>query len=112
MVLSLLRERVSFDWRYALLAAAGLVALVRFGGLIMLFPLAGAYLVIWFARRYDRWLDYARHMGDLSYGLYIYGWPAEQLVMWLSGGKATWWQVFFGALAIALPAAWLSWHLI
>ena len=83
---------------------------VWLGQLIMLFPLAGAYLVIWFARRHDRWLDYSKHFGDLSYGLYIYGWPSEQLVMWLSGGKASWWQVFVGSLAIALPAAWLSWH--
>ena len=50
----------------------------------MLFPLTGAYLAIWFARRYDPALDYARHVGDLSYGVYIYGWPSAQLVMFLS----------------------------
>jgi peptidoglycan/LPS O-acetylase OafA/YrhL len=110
MVLSLLRDRVVYSGRYALLAFAALVLFTWAGRLIMLFPLAGAYLVIWFARRYDRSLDYARHAGDLSYGLYIYGWPSEQLVMWLSGGRASWWQVFLGSLAIALPAAWLSWH--
>ena len=105
-----LRDRLVFDWRYALLALAGLVAFVWLGRLIMLFPLAGAYLVIYLARRHDPWLDYSKYAGDLSYGLYIYGWPAEQLVMYLSGGRAQWWQVFFGSLAIALPAAWLSWH--
>jgi len=110
MVLSFLRDRLVFDWRYALVAVAALVVFVGLGRFIMLFPLAGAYLVIWFARRYDRWLDYAKYCGDLSYGLYIYGWPSEQLVMWLSGGTAQWWQVFLGSLAIALPAAWLSWH--
>ncbi len=110
MVLSFVRERLVFDWRYALLALLALVMFVWLGRFIMLFPLAGAYLVIWFARRHDPWLDYSKHFGDLSYGLYIYGWPAEQLVMWLSGGRAQWWQVFFGSLAIALPAAWLSWH--
>ena len=87
-----------------------LVIFVRIGHFIMLFPLAGAYLAIWFARRYDRWLDYARYCGDLSYGVYIYGWPAEQLIMWLSGGRAVWWQVFFGSVTLALPMAWLSWH--
>lgn len=110
MVLSFVRERLVFDWRYALLAAAGLVVFVWLGRLIMLFPLAGAYLVIYAARRHDRWLGYSKHFGDLSYGLYIYGWPAEQLVMFLSGGRAPWWQVFFGSLGLALPAAWLSWH--
>jgi peptidoglycan/LPS O-acetylase OafA/YrhL len=110
MVLHFLRDRLVFDWRGALAALLALVIFARLGQLIMLFPLAGAYLAIWFARRYDRWLDYSRYCGDLSYGLYIYGWPAEQLVMWLSGGRAAWWQVFLGSLAIALPLAWLSWH--
>ncbi len=110
MVLHFLRDRLSWDWRWALLAVLALVVFVRLGHFIMLFPLAGAYLAIWFARRYDPWLDYSRYSGDLSYGLYIYGWPAEQLVMWLSGGRAVWWQVFFGSLALALSMAWLSWH--
>jgi peptidoglycan/LPS O-acetylase OafA/YrhL len=110
MVLHFLRDRIVFSGRYALLALAALVLFAWLGRFIMLFPLAGAYLVIWFAGRHDPWLDYSRYVGDLSYGLYIYGWPAEQLVMWLSGGRAAWWQVFFGSLAIAVPAAWLSWH--
>ena len=54
----------------------------------------------------------AARFGDLSYGLYIYGWPVEQAVVWLLGGRALWWQV----LALALPAtaalAFLSWHLV
>ena len=110
MVLYFARDRLVFDRRGALLAMAGLIATVWIGRLILLFSLAGAYLVIWAGRRHDRWLDYAKHVGDLSYGLYIYGWPSEQLVMWLSGGRAAWWQVFFGGLGVALPAAWLSWH--
>ena len=112
MVLHFLRDRPIFDWRIAVLALAALVLFTSAGRLIMLFPLAGSYLAIWFARRYDRWLDYARYTGDLSYGLYIYGWPAEQLVMWLSGGHAPWWMILLGSLAIAVPAAWLSWHLV
>src|SRR6202047_1138530 len=110
MALHFLRDRLVFDWRGALVALVALAIFVRIGHFIMLFPLAGAYLAIWFARRYDPWLDYARYCGDLSYGVYIYGWPAEQLVMYLSGGRALWWQVFFGSLALALPMAWLSWH--
>jgi peptidoglycan/LPS O-acetylase OafA/YrhL len=55
-------------------------------------------------------LDYARHAGDLSYGLYIYGWPCEQLVMWLTNGRAAWWEVALGSLVLAVPLAWLSWH--
>jgi peptidoglycan/LPS O-acetylase OafA/YrhL len=30
--------------------------------------------------------------------------------MWLSGGRARWWEVTLGSLAMVLPLAWLSWH--
>ena len=110
MAVYFLRERVVLHWWGVLLAFAALALFVLIGRFIMLFPLAGAYLVIGFARRHDPFLGYSKCVGDLSYGLYVYGWPAEELVMWLSGGRAVWWQIFFGALAIALPAAWLSWH--
>jgi len=112
MAVRFLRDQLDFHWRYALLAAVALVLFTWMGRLIMLFPLAGAYLAIWFARRYDPALDYSRYVGDLSYGIYIYGWPSEQLVMFLSGGHAVWWHVFFGSLAIALPLAWLSWRFV
>ncbi|HEX6441436.1 MAG TPA: acyltransferase family protein, partial [Stellaceae bacterium] len=110
MVLHFVRDRIVLHWRGVLLAVAALAFFVWVGRFIMLFPLAGAYLVIGFARRYDRFLDYSKYLGDLSYGVYVYGWPSEQLVMWLSGGRANWWQIFLGSLCIALPAAWLSWH--
>ena len=40
----------------------------------------------------------AARFGDLSYGLYIYGWPAEQAVVRALGGAAPWWEVFLLAL--------------
>jgi peptidoglycan/LPS O-acetylase OafA/YrhL len=52
----------------------------------------------------------AARFGDLSYGLYIYGWPIEQGVVYFSGARAPWWGVFGVALAVAVPAAFLSWH--
>jgi peptidoglycan/LPS O-acetylase OafA/YrhL len=110
MAMYFLRDRLPFGWPYALLAVLGLVIFTWAGKFIMLFPLAGAYLAIWFARRYNPALGYARHVGDLSYGVYIYGWPAAQLVMYLSGGRANWWQILIGSLALSLALAWLSWH--
>src|SRR5262249_16840258 len=50
----------------------------------------------------------AARFGDLSYGLYIYGWPVEETVMWLSGGRAQWWQVFLIAVPSANVLAFLS----
>lgn len=110
MVCWFIRDRLVLRWWAVPLAFAAFAVFVLLGRFIMLFPLAGAYLVIAFARRHDPFLGYSKYLGDLSYGLYVYGWPSEELVMYLSGGRANWWQILLGSLAIALPAAWLSWH--
>lgn len=112
MALYKLRHTRIFDGRIALIAAAGLVASVPLRQFIQLFPLFGGYLAIYLALA--RRLPHipAARFGDLSYGLYIYGWPVEATVMHLSGGHAAWWQVFLPALPIAAAIAWLSWHLI
>jgi peptidoglycan/LPS O-acetylase OafA/YrhL len=112
MILYRLRETRFFDGRIALLALAGLVASVPLGRFLLLFPLFGAYLVIYVAL--DRRLPVLRaaRFGDLSYGLYIYGWPVQQALLYASGGRLLWWQLFPLALAIAAALAFLSWHLV
>jgi peptidoglycan/LPS O-acetylase OafA/YrhL len=111
MVMYFLRERIVFRWYYALAALIPLAATSQFGEFITFFAPSCGYLTIYAATaRYWPRLDYARHAGDLSYGVYIYGWPCEQLVVWLAGGAVAWWGVTLGAVALVLPLAWLSWH--
>jgi peptidoglycan/LPS O-acetylase OafA/YrhL len=112
MVLYKLRHTRIFDGRIALLALAGLVLSIPLRQFIPLFPVFGCYLALWLA--FNPWLPVipAARFGDLSYGLYIYGWPVEEAVMWLSGGSAAWWQVFLTALPATATIAFLSWHLV
>ena len=106
------RDKPIFSGKIALLACLGLALTIAFGGFILFFPIFGSYLVLYLA--FERRLPVVRaaRFGDLSYGLYIYGWPVEQLVARLHGGSAPWWLVF----AVALPAsgllAFLSWRLV
>lgn len=112
MVLYKLRATRIFEGRVALLALAGLVLSIKLRAFILLFPLFGCYLALWLALNPRLPVIPVARFGDLSYGLYIYGWPVEEAVIWYLGGRALWWQLF----AIALPAtaaiAFLSWHLI
>ncbi|HWB50566.1 MAG TPA: acyltransferase [Stellaceae bacterium] len=111
MVMYFLRGRIVFRWYYALAALVPLVVTSQCGEFITFFAPSCGYLTLYAATaRYLPRLDYARRAGDLSYGLYIYGWPCEQMVAWLTNGRAPWWGVTLGALALALPLAWLSWH--
>src|SRR5438132_3030496 len=112
MVLYKLRHTCIFDGRIALLALAGLVLSVPLHKFLVLFPLFGCYLALWLALNPRLPVIPAARFGDLSYGLYIYGWPVEETVMWLSGGRAAWWQVFLIALPAASAIAFLSWHLV
>jgi len=112
MALYKLRHTRVFDGRIALLAVAGLVASVPLRQFITLFPICGCYLALWLALNPRLPVLPAARFGDLSYGLYIYGWPVEQAVMWLSGGHAPWWRVFLIALPTTAAIAFLSWHLV
>jgi peptidoglycan/LPS O-acetylase OafA/YrhL len=112
MVLYKLRHTRIFDGRIALLAFAGLVLSVPLRQFILLFPLFGCYLALWLALTPHLPVIPAARFGDLSYGIYIYGWPVEQGVIWLFGGRAAWWQLFLLALPAAAALAFLSWHLI
>jgi peptidoglycan/LPS O-acetylase OafA/YrhL len=112
MILYRLRATRIFDGRIAALALAGLVLSVPLRQFIPLFPLFGCYLALWLALNPRLPVIPAARFGDLSYGLYIYGWPVEEGVIWLLGGRAAWWQVFGLALPATAALAFLSWHLI
>jgi peptidoglycan/LPS O-acetylase OafA/YrhL len=134
MILYKLRRRPIFTPRIALVAAIGLAAGTQLNGLIRLFPsidpafriaggapvntfallfaLFGSYLVIYLARERRLPVIPAARFGDFSYGLYIYGWPVEQTLLYLTGGALAWWQLFPPALAVSAALAFLSWHLI
>jgi len=107
-----LRHTRIFDGRIALLALAGLLISVPLRQFILLFPVFGCYLALWLALTPRLPVIPAARFGDLSYGIYIYGWPVEQGVVWLLGGRAAWWQVFLLALPAAAALAFLSWHLV
>lgn len=101
-----------FDWRIALLALAGLALSIPLRQFILLFPLFGCYLALYLALNPKLPVIPATRFGDLSYGLYIFGWPCEEFVIWMLRGEATWWQEFLLSTLLAGTLAFLSWHLV
>jgi len=112
MLLYKLRESGIFNGWIALLALVGLIASAPLQQFILLFPLFGCYLALYLALHPKLPLIPAARFGDLSYGLYIYGWPSQQTVIWMMHGHAAWWQVFLLAALLAGALAFLSWHLV
>ena len=75
-------------------------------------PVAGAYLVFYFAYHpHIRFYDFAKK-GDLSYGLYLYGWPIQQMVVHWFYPYLGAHRLFFIAYPLAYIAAFLSWHFL
>jgi peptidoglycan/LPS O-acetylase OafA/YrhL len=107
-----LRGPRSMSGHWALVALVGLALSIPARFFLVGFPLFGSYLVIYVALNRRLPPVPAARFGDLSYGLYIYGWPIEQCVVYFSGGTAPWWEVFGISLGLAMPAAFLSWHAI
>jgi peptidoglycan/LPS O-acetylase OafA/YrhL len=75
-------------------------------------PIAGSYLLFFIA--YHQSLRYAdfSSQGDYSYGLYLYGWPVQQVIMYFFGIHLNPFRFFFIAYPAALLLAYFSWHLI
>lgn len=73
------------------------------------FALAEAAFVFWFAYR-TRWHGYNR-FGDYSYGLYLWGYPMQQVVAHHVPASSPLANAAL-ALPLALLVAMLSWHLV
>lgn len=77
-----------------------------------LFPFFAAYPLLGLATSTRYALPSLRGFGDISYGMYLYGWPIEQAIRGTLGPGTPWWVIFSGAMASAGIAGYLSWHLL
>ena len=70
----------------------------------------GGYLIFFVAKRGgDTFLKDINNRNDISYGIYLYGWPVEKLLAWYLPGLSL---GALGAATLALAAVlgWASWH--
>lgn len=110
--LYLWRDRVPLDWRLALLCLVPIVASMQVGGFRLAFSVFGAYLTLYIALSPSVRLPDLARWGDLSYGVYIFAWPVQQLAAFLLGPSVTWYWNIALSLPAVLALAWLSWHLV
>ncbi|MCW2544814.1 MAG: acetyltransferase, partial [Frankiales bacterium] len=95
-----------------LVSLVGLVAVTAWWEPAVAFALFGSVLVLLVGTSTTRTFSGATRFGDLSYGIYLYGWPVEQTVRHVLGDHADWWSVFLVSLLIAAALAFVSWHLV
>ena len=113
VVVYLWRDRVRFSLAGASLACV-VLALAAWcpWGCAALFPLAGTYLVFWFAFSPAIRLHRVGRFGDFSYGAYLYAFPVQQLLMKAFSRAVSPWVLFVCAAPLTLLAAVASWHAV
>lgn len=96
-----------------------LVALLAFAvaarvehGLIFVLPFAAAYLIFWMAYLPVPKLHAFGKHGDYSYGIYLYAFPIQQIIVHTLGTPLSPWLVFVLAWPASIVASIASWWLI
>lgn len=100
VLFALMGRQIALTPRAAALSLAGLVIAAPAGLLSTVFPVFGGYLVLWLAFAPLGPIARAGQFGDFSYGLYLWGWPVQQVVQSLV--QPTHWA---HNAALALPLA-------
>jgi peptidoglycan/LPS O-acetylase OafA/YrhL len=107
-----LADRVRFTSRGAIVAAVVLLIGCRVPyALILVLPLGAAYLILWLAFIPTKHLKNFARRGDCSYGIYLYAFPIEQLIVHATGIHEPW-LLFALAWPASVLAGFLSWHLV
>jgi peptidoglycan/LPS O-acetylase OafA/YrhL len=106
------RDRISISTPLAMLCLAVTIAAAHFGGFFLARLLAGGYVLLWFAYGAPKIADPITGAGDLSYGIYIYAFPIQQIMSESFAFGRSW----EGNMILSLPPtfllAYLSWRLV
>ncbi|WP_281890041.1 acyltransferase [Paenibacillus sp. YYML68] len=112
MLCYLLRYYIIMHRYIAILSVILLVATSSFGHFQFAFTFCGTYLVMFFAFMGNQHLREFSKNGDYSYGLYIYSFPIQQLLVSLHGDRLNFAGLFLLSYPLTLIVAYFSWHLI
>lgn len=104
------RKYIPLNGPLALFATALAVGALGEAWFMYVFPPAFSYLVFYLAYRTPH-LDMDRRLGDPSYGIYIYAWPVQQMVVEWFPAQGPYFNTALATL-IVVSLALTSWHFL
>ncbi len=112
VMLFLLRNKVVLTTTYFVIAILAIALASPFRGLFVLlaYSLLG-YVLLYLAYIPGGFLRRFNHLGDYSYGIYIFGYPTQKAVMHLLPEMNVI-QLFLISFSVTLMIAVISWHLV
>jgi peptidoglycan/LPS O-acetylase OafA/YrhL len=108
--IDLYREWIPIHDGLALLAALVLAGSLVIGGFFVAGLPAFAYLLVWLSIRMPARLHRIGRKNDYSYGIYIYGFLAQQILASFNLGRLGFLPFTTLAILAAFAAAFASWH--
>lgn len=106
------RRMIRMDGRLASACVLPLiVGLFSWRGAELALATFGAYIVFYAALKPSRRLGQFNRLPDVSYGVYLYGWPAQKLLIWYIPTISPW-VLFVIASGIAIFLGYVSWQLV
>ena len=114
MVFFLFKEKIPYS-KYVAIASVAIVVATSFAHMSELFmPICGSYLVFYLAYHPGLRLDHFSKYGDFSYGLYIYAFPVQQLLIHVfdDGRRLNPYSLTVLSFVATLFLSVLSWYLI
>ncbi|MET1115337.1 MAG: acyltransferase [Comamonas sp.] len=106
------RNRIRYHGAIALLFLAIIFTTKFTPPALYLYALLLPYIILYLASKQTPFLDQITRHGDFSYGIYIYAFPIQQLVVHWSKNDISVSMLFTISLAITLPVAILSWKFV
>jgi peptidoglycan/LPS O-acetylase OafA/YrhL len=82
------------------------------GVLAVTLPICGSYALLCFSTVKQPWMNGFGKSTDLSYGVYLYAFPLQQLAVMYFGPHLTAMTAFLAVLPPVFLLAWLSWTLV
>jgi peptidoglycan/LPS O-acetylase OafA/YrhL len=104
-------QYVGLKWEVAAVSAALLLILMIFGSSQYVFSIFGAYLIVLVGSKPNIGSKFAERFGDISYGMYLFGWPLEQLVKQYTQTNNAW-VLMLISFPLAAGIAGISYHAV
>lgn len=108
----LFRNKIPYKLTWVLVALPIVIlAMFNLETVSIFLPTLGGYIFLFFAFLPIHKLQRFSIYPDVSYGVYLYGWPTQKLLLWYFPSLSPW-LLFFFAFPISFVCGFFSWNLV
>jgi peptidoglycan/LPS O-acetylase OafA/YrhL len=106
------RDQIHINWALGISSAIVMFGVSRLIGSQVFVPIAGALMLMFVVYSPSIRLNNFGKKNDLSYGIYVWAWPVQQIIICLFGHYLTQWSYTLICLFAANAIAYLSWRYV